>query len=70
MGVIGKIILSISICSYGMYFLNSLLIKFYKLLDIHSLKMLPVLFIGIVFLSWIIVFLLDKIPFLKKFAGT
>lgn len=69
-GLIGKIILSISVCSYGMYFLNSLLIAFYKTLDIHALKMLPVLFVGIAFLSWFIVFLLDKIPGMKKFVGT
>ena len=69
-GVLGKIILSISICSYGMYFVNPILFNFIKILHINSIKMIPVIFISVALISWLIIAGLNKIPFLRKFIGT
>lgn len=67
-GKIGKIIFSLSACSYGMYLVNSIVYKF-----IHtttSVKLLPIIFIGVLLISWAAVFVVSKIPFLSKFSGT
>lgn len=69
-GGLGKIILSISICSYGMYFVNSLLFNFIKIMHINSIKMIPVIFISVALISWLIIACLNKISFLRKFIGT
>lgn len=68
-GRIGYLIFLISSCSYGMYFLNSLILKFIKRIDINSLKLLPVIFIITVILSMVVVLIISKIGFLKKFSG-
>lgn len=67
--IIGKIILSISICSYGMYLVHYVIIECFEFLNIHSLKLLPVIFIITVLASWTIIFILSKIPYLKKVSG-
>lgn len=68
-GLLGKLIFSISICSFGMYFANSLITKCIRLYDIHSMKWIPLLYVFIVISSWILILVLDKIPILKKFVG-
>lgn len=69
-GLIGKIIFSISVCSYGMYFINSFLFEFIKTWHINTFKMLPVIFICVTLVSWGIMVVLNKIPFMRKFIGT
>lgn len=68
-GSFGNIIFLVSACSYGMYFVNSLIFKLMQDIDIHSLKLFPVIFIVVTVLSFAIVYLLGKISFLKKFSG-
>lgn len=69
-GRLGRIILSISVCSYGMYFVNSLIMRFVKEWHIATFKMLPVIFISVTLISWLIIVGLDKIPIIRKFCGT
>ena len=67
---IGKAIVSISICSYGMYFLHYIIYRFWDLLiNPQSLKLLPILFIITSILSWIIILALSKIPYIDKISG-
>ncbi len=69
-GIIGKIVLTFSVCSYGMYLLNSLLYRLIeKAFDISQLRYLPVIFIVVLILSWLFVYILSKIPVLDKFSG-
>lgn len=68
-GSFGNLVFLISSCSYGMYFVNSLIFKLMSKLDITSLKLFPVIFIAVTILSLAIVYLLNKISFLKKFSG-
>lgn len=67
--IIGKIILSISICSYGMYLMHYIIIEYFGFMKITSLKFLPVILIVTVLVTWASVFILSKIPYLKKFSG-
>ncbi len=69
-GRLGSIIISISICSYGMYFLNSLILRFVKEWHITTFKMLPVIFISTVLISWLVMVVLNKIPAIRKYIGT
>lgn len=66
---IGNLVFLISTCSYGMYFANSVILKFLKKLDLHSLKFIPIIYISVVVLSFVIVYIFSKIPILKKFSG-
>lgn len=69
-GWIGKMLVSISICSYGMYFVHYIiycLLK--KFLDPHSLKLIPILFIIMTISSWLIILALSKIPYVDKISG-
>ena len=66
---IGKCIVSISLCSYGMYFSHFLVLKFLQKLDIHSNKLFPIMVIAMIFLSWLLPYLISKIPYLKRFSG-
>lgn len=69
-GIIGKAVLSLSVCSYGMYLVNSLLYKIIdKVFHVNQLRLLPILFIGVLILSWLLVYVLSKIPVLDKFSG-
>ena len=66
---IGKVILSISVCSYGMYLIHYIILEFFEFYHIKSLKLLPVILIITVFASWLSVYLVSKIPYLKTFSG-
>lgn len=68
-GRIGEFIFLLSTCSYGMYFANSFILKFVKQLHITSLKWLPVMYIGVVLGSLLLVLLINKIEFMKRFSG-
>ena len=67
--LIGKAIVSISICSYGMFFAHFLIVKFLQQFDIHSNKFLIVMLVIVVVFSWFVTYILSKIPYLDKFSG-
>lgn len=64
-----KPVTSLSICSYGMYFISYLAVILAKHMNIVSLKMLPAIFIISFVISWAAMILLSKIPYLKKVTG-
>lgn len=66
---IGKAIISLSVCSYGMYFSHVLVVKFLSYYNPHSHLMFPVMFALIIFLSWLLPYVLSKIPYVKIFSG-
>lgn len=69
-GWIGKMLVSISVCSYGMYFVNYIVYCFLKkFLDPHSLKLMPILFIIMLISSWLTILAISKIPYLDKISG-
>lgn len=67
--LIGKVILSISVCSYGMYFSHVLVLKVLSFLNPHTGLLVPVMAIAMIALSWLAVFIVSKIPYLKRFSG-
>lgn len=67
--VIGKIIVSISICSYGMYFSHVIFLKAFSLVNPHSTLLVPVILVLMIFFSWLLPYIVSKIPFLKIFSG-
>lgn len=67
--LLGKLIISISICSYGMYFAHFIIIKFFEQFNFHSNKFIFFILLLIVGLSWVVTYVLSKIPYLKKFSG-
>lgn len=71
-----KIILTISVCSYGMFLIHYFIIYGFRWIDKNmfpiytaSVKYLPIVLIAVVFLSWFIIFILSKIPYLKEISG-
>jgi surface polysaccharide O-acyltransferase-like enzyme len=67
--VIGTIIYSISICSYGMYFSHVIVLKALSIINPHSNLLFPLIFFAMIFLSWLLVYTVSKIPGLKIFSG-
>ena len=67
--ILGKIIISLSICSYAMYFIHFIVLKFVKQYEIHSIKLLPLILIGTVCLSWLIAYTSSKLPLIKEVSG-
>ena len=73
---LGRIIFSISICSYGIflthYFPIWVLLKLDKTIPIFArnpFKWIPFLLVMVLLFSWGLTFLLSKIPYLKKISG-
>ena len=66
---IGKAIISISICSYGMYFCHVIVIQFLAFVNPHSTLLFPAIFVLIIFLSWLFPYIFSKIPYIKRFSG-
>ena len=66
---IGKAIISLSVCSYGMYFSHVLVVKFLSYYNPHSHLMFPVMFVLIILLSWLLPYVLSKIHYVKTFSG-
>ena len=66
---IGKTINSLSLYSYGMYFSHVIVVKFLSYYNPKSHLMFPVMFILIIFLSWLMPYVLSKIPYVKIFSG-
>jgi len=73
--LVNNIVLKISVASYGIYLINVLIIKFMEKLNILSftntiaLITIPILILIVLLISIIIVYIMDKIPFIKKFSG-
>ena len=68
-GFIGNAILSLSICSYGMYFSHTIIVKALSYHNPGSNLLFPLMFVLIVFLSWLLPYVLSKIPYVKTFSG-
>jgi surface polysaccharide O-acyltransferase-like enzyme len=66
---IGKAILSLSVCSYGMYFSHTIVVKELSYHNPGSNILFPLMFVLIVFLSWLLPYMLSKIPYVKTFSG-
>lgn len=67
--VIGAIIVSISLYSYGMYFSHVIALKLLVKFNPHSTLLFPVMFALVIFISWLMPYVVSKIPYLKKFSG-
>ena len=67
--LIGKAITSLSVCSYGMYFSHVIVIAFLSTVNPGSNLLFPIMFVLIVFLSWLLPYVLSKIPYVKTFSG-
>ncbi len=66
---IGKAVVSLSICSYGMYFSHVLVVKELSYHNPGSNLLFPLMFVLIVFLSWLLPYLMSKVPYLKTVSG-
>lgn len=73
---IGKAILSISICSYGMYLSHYFFIwpfmitnNTYHILSRNPFKWIPVVMLIAILGSWALIWVMSKIPVLKRFSG-
>ena len=71
-----KIIYSLSVCSYGMFLVHYFVVYGIRWISnnvfpIYSATVLylPLVFIVVVFLSWLIIYVLSKIPYLKEISG-
>lgn len=67
--ILGRIITSISIYSYGMYFSHVIVLKVLSMINPHSDILFPIMFFLMVFGSWLMVVIVNHIPYLKKFSG-
>lgn len=71
-GTFKNIVSSIALCSYGMYLIHSQMIMVVrKILHVHSNFVLTYLILFIVgfLVSWIIIYILAKIPFIDDYIG-
>lgn len=73
---ISKIILSISVCSYGMYLTHYFVLwvfiyydKTYHFFLRNPFKWIPFIFLLAVLGSWMLIWVMSKVPVLKKFSG-
>lgn len=70
---IGKVILSISICSYGMYLTHYLfiwtIIETTNIMSRNPLKWMPVIYLIVVLCSWGLIWICSRIPYLEKVSG-
>ena len=66
---IGKAILSLSLCSYAVYFSHTIVVKELSYHNPESNMLFPVMFMLVVFLSWLLPYVLSKIPYVKTFSG-
>ena len=66
---IGRTITSLSVCSYGMFFSHVIVVKELSYHNPGSNLLFPLMFVLIVFLSWLLPYVLSKIPYVKTFSG-
>ena len=67
--IIGDSIVSVSKHSYGMYFSHVIVLKVLSMVNPHSNLLFPIMVILMVVLSWLLVYIVNRIPFLRKFSG-
>lgn len=68
-GSLGNLIFWISACSYGMYFVNSIIFKAMLKLHLTEVKYFPIIYIGVTLISLAVVYLMSRVSFLKKISG-
>lgn len=73
-GIIGRLTVSLSQCSYGIYLNHYISLSIIGLLGFdavthNALKWIPFLAIGILIVSWVLILIMDKIPYLNKLSG-
>ena len=73
-GIIGRLTTSLSRCSYGIYLNHYLLIAIISLLSLNllkhsALKWIPPIFISVLLVSWVLILVVDKIPYLNNLSG-
>ena len=66
---IGHTITSLSVCSYGMFFSHVIVVKELSYHNPGSNLLFPVMFVLIVFLSWLLPYVLSKIHYVKRVSG-
>ena len=62
---IAKAILSLSVCSYAVYFSHTIVVKELSYHNPGSNLLFPLMFVLIVFLSWLLHYVLSKIQYVK-----
>lgn len=74
---VGEMILSISLCSYGIYLTHYMFIWIFQVYDKtyhiflrNPFKWIPFLFIITLIGSWCLIWIFSKLPYLKKVSGT
>lgn len=74
---LGKLILSLSLCSYGIYLTHYLFIWIFFIFDDtyhfflrNPFKWIPFMILFVLIASWGLIWIFSKIPYLKKFSGT
>lgn len=66
---VGRVISSISLYSYGMYFSHVIVIMFMSKINPHSNLLFPAMFVMTIFISWLLPYIFSKIPYVKIFSG-
>lgn len=66
--LIGKLITSLSIYSYGIYFVHFIIYHYFMLFDFHSNKIIPIMILIVLGISWFIIWILSKIPYINRFS--
>lgn len=75
-GHMAKAILSVSLCSYGIYFVHYLILTTLQVLYLYSVSYLnhptfwvPVLVVVVFLSSWAVIWIISKVPYLNKVSG-
>lgn len=75
-GNVAKAILSMSLCSYGIYFVHYLILNYLEKFYLYSVNYInhpmlwiPVLVVGIFLISWFVIWIMSKIPYINKVSG-
>lgn len=73
-GFINRLTVSLSRCSYGIYlnhylFMGTIGLLSLNLVNHSALKWIPLVAIVVLVASWILVLIVDKIPYMEKFSG-
>lgn len=71
---IGKITLSLSLCSYGIYLCHMMILLSLKFLLDYLKPQMPSIYLTIllfltILCSWLLILILDKVPYIKYFSG-
>lgn len=75
-GFMSKIIFTISVCSYGMFLFHYFVIYGIRWIDVNmfpiysaTVAYLPIVLIIVAFVSWLVIYILSKIPYLREISG-